>query len=204
MSFQDSDLTTDAVPDRRNSITDCKTKVNTHELSEEETQQSDEEIRPANVKKNPFKGFSKFKKCRIPSAQATIINISNSNGIHVGDKYVYNVNERSEKNQVRIKETEAVNALKKSQTPLNRDDLLFVAEHMNESWKDTMRELNFSEGQIEQCVLDHHHMGTKEVIYQLLLCWTQSNPEKANFGVLCTTLWNSNQQDTVMRLSKRN
>lgn len=202
MSVQDSNLTTDAVPNRRNSITE-KTKVNTDDVSEDEVQCSDEEVRTAKVRRDPFKSFSKFKKCRIPSAQATIINISYSNGVHVGDQYVYNATERSEKSSTKIKETNAIRTLKKSQKPLETDDLLFIAEHMNESWKDTMRELNFSDGQIEQCVLDHHHMGTKEVIYQLLLSWTQSNPENANFATLCTTLWNNNQQDSVKRLSEK-
>lgn len=204
MSTKDySDLTTDAVPDRRNPIKSETTEVHSQKGSEEETQLSDEE-RPANIKRNPFKGFTKVKKCRVPTAQATIINISNSNGIHVGDKYVYNVNnDRSEKTLTKIKETDAIQSLKKNQTPVQREDLLFIATHMNESWKDTIRQLDYSEGQIEQFYLDHNQLGLKEVIFQLLLSWSQNESKEATIGKLSSILWNNNQQDVVKMLSER-
>lgn len=204
MSTQDvSGLTTDAVPDRRNPIISETTKENGPEDSEEEIQQCDKD-RITNLKKNPFKGFTKFKKSRIPTAQATIININNSNGIHVGDQYVYNVNnDRSEKPVSKVKEIDAIRTLKKSQTPVQRDDLLFIATHMNESWKDTIRQLNYSEGQIDQFYLDHIQLGLKEVIFQLLLSWSQNETKEATIGKLISILWNSNQQDVVQRFVER-
>lgn len=200
MSAQDySDLTTDAVPDRRNPTNLDATKENL----EEKPQRSNEEVRNANVKTNPFKGFTKFKK-RVPTAQATIINISNTNGpIHVGDQIVYNLNnDQSEKRVIKIKETDAIKTLKQNKTPLNTDDLLFIAKHMNESWKDTIRQLNYSEGQIEQYYLDYIKISTKEVIFQLLLDWTQNKPEEATIGSLSSILWDNSQQDVVKRLSE--
>lgn len=205
MSAQEySDLTTDAVPDRRNRTKMDTTKENCYEDSEEEKQHIDEEVRNTNVKITPPKGFTKFKKYRIPTAQATIININNSNGIHVGDKVVYNMNnDRSEKAVIEIKETDAIKTLKKSNTPVQRDDLLFIATHMNESWKDTFRQLNYSEGQIEQFYLDYKEISTKEVIFQLLLDWIQNKPEEATIGTLSSILWSNNQQDVVQRLSEK-
>lgn len=205
MSAQDySDLTTDAVPDRRNPRKLDTTKENCYEDLEEKPQRSSEDVRNANVKINPLKGFTKFKK-RVPTAQATIINISNSNGpIQVGDHIVYNLNnDRSEKTVIKIKETDAIKTLKQNNMPLHRDDLLFIATHMNESWKDTIRQLNYSEGQIEQFYLDYKEISTKEVIFQLLLDWTQNKPEEATIGTLSSILWDNSQQDVVKRLSER-
>lgn len=208
MSNEDySDLTTDAVPNPNNPTSPKTLTGNSLDDHEDETkdydQEVDEEVHTTNIKKSQFKGFLKNKKCRVPTAQATIININNSNGIQVGDQYVYNVNNKSEKPLKKVKETCAIRELKKCQTLLVRDDLLFIATHMNELWKDTIRELHYSDGQIEQFVIDHHLLGTKEVIFQLLLSWTQNEPAEASFGNLCTVLWNNNQQDVVKRLSER-
>lgn len=206
MSAQDySDLTTDAVPDRRNPTNFGKADENCYEDLEDKPQHSNEEVRNSYPKTNPFKGFTKFKKHRIPSAQATIINISNSNGpIHVGDSIVYNLNnDKSEKSVIKIKETDAIKTLKQSNVPLQRDDLLFVATHMNESWKDAIRQLNYSEGQIEQFYLDYREISTKEVIFQLLLDWSRNKPEEATIGTLCSILWDNCQQDVVKRLSEK-
>lgn len=193
------DLTTDAVPNLR---TEASAKEKTREESGEEIKDYDEEVNTNNVGRNPFRGFAKFKKSRVPTAQATIINISNSNGIHVGDQYVYNVKDRSEKTAKKIRETDSIKGLKTSQVSLDRETLLFVAKHMNESWKDTIRKLDYSDGQIDQFVIDNQHLGTKEIIFQILLDWSQNEPEKATFGNLSIVLWNHDQQDVVKRMSE--
>lgn len=205
MSAQDSfDLVTDAVPDRRNSITLNTTNVNAQEDFNKHTLHCDEEVTSTNTKRSPFKGFTKLKKVRIPTAQATIININNSNGIQVGDTTVYNVsNDRSEYTFTKIKETDAIKNLKKSQAPLQRDDLLFIAKHMNKSWRDTFRKLNFSDGEIEQCYLNHYHLEIKEVIFQLLRRWSENKFEEATIGELCSILWDNNQQEVVEKFSER-
>lgn len=201
MSTDDySGLTTDAVPNP-------KPSKNTQAFlqdSDEEAGDFEEEIKPTNINHTAFRGFPRSKKYRVPSAQATIINISNSGHIRVGNQYVYNVGEKSEKSASKVIETDAIRTLKQSKANLKSEDLLFAATHMNERWKTAIRQLNFSDGQIEQFVLDYHHLGTKEVIYQLLLTWTQSNPGDATLGNLSTILWDKDQQDAVKRLSERN
>lgn len=204
MSTEDcSGLTTDAVPNPKKSTVPESTNRTQDEDIEDETKDFDDEIRTSDIKRNPFRGFTKPKKNRVPVAQATVINITNSNGIHVGDQFVYNANERSDSRAKKIKETDAIRTLKKSQTLLNKDDFMFVAKHMNESWKDAIRKLKYSDGQIEQYVIDHHHLGIKEVIFQLLLSWSQNEPEEATVGNLATILWSNNQQDVVKRLSEK-
>ncbi|KAJ8947136.1 hypothetical protein NQ318_002497 [Aromia moschata] len=86
--------------------------------------------------------------------------------------------------------------------PLTRDDLLFVATHMDERWQDIARALNFSEGQIQQFIIDHKHYRLKEVIYQFLLDWTQNEPTEATVGTLSNVLWENNQKDVVKRWSE--
>lgn len=192
-----SNLTIDAVPNPKVQ----ENTNNIHEDNEDEMKDCNEEVRIPNVKQNPFKHLPKFKKSKFSTAQATIINISHANGIHVGDQYIYNASDRSEKSRKNIKETDAIKALKLSSSKLTRDDLIFIATHMNESWRDAIRELDYSDGQIEQGYADYHDSGIKEVIYQLLLSWSQKEPEKATLGYISNILWNNDQRDVVQRLS---
>ncbi|VEN62468.1 unnamed protein product [Callosobruchus maculatus] len=136
--------------------------------------------------------------------QATIININNSKDVHVGDTIYYNVNEAFEtpKAKEHIEETSAIRNLLSDREPVSRDDLLFVSSHVNGTWQDVGRALNYSEGQLEQFVLDHSSYGVKEVIYQMLLDWMQNEPSRATKGNLSKVLWEQNQKSVVKRWSE--
>nr|CAH7739153.1 unnamed protein product [Callosobruchus chinensis] len=138
------------------------------------------------------------------NSQATIININNSKDVHVGDTIYYNVNEAFEASKPRehIEETSAIRNLFSSREPVSRDDLLFVSSHVNGTWQDVGRALNYSEGQLEQLVLDHSSYGVKEVIYQMLLDWMQNEPSRATKGNLSKVLWEQSQKSVVKRWSE--
>lgn len=98
-------------------------------------------------------------------AYASIININNSTDVHVGAKVTYNVLNRSEKTEKpEIIETNAIKILRNNSNPLTEQDLLFVAAHIDERWRDIGRALNYSDGQIEQFFINNNNYGIKEVL----------------------------------------
>lgn len=78
---------------------------------------------------------------------------------------------------------------------------MFVSTHMDEGWRDVLRALNYSDGQISQFYENHSKDGVKEVIYQCLLDWTRIEPDDATLSKLSQVLWNNSQKDVVQRWS---
>ncbi|CAH1103427.1 unnamed protein product [Psylliodes chrysocephalus] len=194
-----SDITTDAVPNPRN-----------EEVEHAENENANNNDVPHNndqfSKSSPFSSTKKKnnpKKYNQPSASATIINISKSREIHIGNNLTINMNGNDKLKKTDIPETSAIKSLKQSKIPITKKDLLFAATHMDSEWKGVARALNIGEGQISQFIADNQIYGTKEVIYQVLLDWYQNDPAEANVGNLCTILWDNCQKDVVRRWSQR-
>lgn len=202
------DLTTDAVPSPSRKPTAEKNKDNDDNFSDDYSDIHEE----AEDIKQEFPPDGKYTQIKhdgsipIPTqATTTVINISHANGVHVGNQTTYNINYRRSENPQRniIQETRAIKCLKTCDRPLDRNDLLFVSEHIDETWRDIARDLAYSEGQIKQFHLDHHHLGTKEVIFQFLLDWIRMQPSEATVGRLCQMLWDREHRDVVKLWSRK-
>ncbi|CAH1955527.1 unnamed protein product [Acanthoscelides obtectus] len=194
---EDSNLTTDAVPNPRDE------NRNDFQDTPPETLHANSAF--FNHKRLKQKLTRLKKTTSAFPGQATIININNSKDVHVGDTIYYNVSEAFEtpKPKEYIEENSVIRNLFSSQEPVSRDDILFVSTHVNGTWQDVGRALDYSEGQIEQFVLDHNTYGIKEVIYQLLLDWMQNEPSRATKGNLSKVLWEKDQRSVVKRWSEK-
>ncbi|KAJ8926875.1 hypothetical protein NQ314_020726 [Rhamnusium bicolor] len=203
------DLTTDALPSPLRDENQNSRQISSDESNNKETQ-FDEEIHTnssrTSYRKTKTRGFTKVKRASPATAYASIININNSKDVHVGAKITYNLNNRSENTPEKadVVETNAIKSLRINTDILTRNDLLFVSTHMDETWQDVARALNFSDGQIQQFLINHKHSGIKEVIYQVLLDWSQNEPTEATVGNLANVLWENNQRDVVKRWSEKN
>ncbi|EDW85732.1 uncharacterized protein Dwil_GK23231 [Drosophila willistoni] len=154
--------------------------------------------------------------------QQVVMNFSNASNLHFGS--VYNVNQNlsacsSRKSSVSTTEetysmdgkrpqqstarkTVSIVTMMQSQEEVNRHIIEAVSKHLGEGWKQVMRDLGHSEGQIEQAIIDHQmHGNIKEVIYQLLLQWVRSAENgEATLGRLTTLLWESQHRECVHRM----
>ncbi|CAG9828457.1 unnamed protein product [Diabrotica balteata] len=200
------DITTDALPNPRHGPKDKKIEEEiTYTVDLEDDNPEYQEVR-----KNNFTSFNTRtkrnnggKKFSPSTASATVINISHSKDIHVGNKNTYNFSGNEKNKKTDIPETSAIRSLKASTQSLSRDDLQFAATHMDSEWKDVARACDIGEGQISQFIADHQVYGIKEVIYQVLLDWFQNDPKSGTVGTLCTILWDNNQKDVVLRWTRR-
>lgn len=76
-----------------------------------------------------------------------------------------------------------------------------VSTHLGEGWRDVIRLLGFSEGQIEQLFEDNYARGIKEVIYGFLLDYSR-NDEQASVGHLTRLLWKTGRRECVVILKE--
>ncbi|GAB0097922.1 hypothetical protein DMENIID0001_136070 [Sergentomyia squamirostris] len=87
-----------------------------------------------------------------------------------------------------IRKTPSIDAMMKSQEKLEHDHIEIIATHLGEDWRNVARDLGYSQGQIDQLLEDHHITGVKEVIYQMILGWTQEDTS-ATLGRITEVLW---------------
>ncbi|XP_017960287.1 protein immune deficiency [Drosophila navojoa] len=156
--------------------------------------------------------------------QQVVMNFSNASNLHFGSVYNFNQNLTgcsSRKGSTSTAEdvagalpsdakvrhgvprkTVSIVAMMQSQQEPDERLLDAVATHLGEGWKQVMRDLGHSEGQIEQAIIDHQmHGNIKEVIYQLLLQWLRSSDDGvATVGRLTTLLWESQHRECVQRM----
>ncbi|KAJ8983329.1 hypothetical protein NQ317_010868 [Molorchus minor] len=193
-----NDLTTDACPSPpRDNKDSCQSSE--EEIDNKEGQNGERigrNGRPSYTKNTKPRGFTKARRISPATVTPRIFMLEQKSFIILM--------ERAKQSQKKdIIETKAIKSLRESRDPLTREDLLFVATHMDENWQDVARILNYSDGQIQQFNIDHRHYGMKEVIYQFLLDWTQNEPAEATVGTLCNLLWDHNQKDSVKRWSEK-
>ncbi|EDV36025.1 uncharacterized protein Dana_GF12765 [Drosophila ananassae] len=153
--------------------------------------------------------------------QQVVMNFSNASNLHFGSVYNFNQNlsaSSSRKSSVSATEegaatpdckrsaatrkTVTIVTMMQSQEEPDVRLLDAVATHLGEGWKQVMRDLGQSEGQIDQAIIDHQmHGNIREVIYQLLLQWVRSSENGvATVGRLTTLLWESQHRDCVQRM----
>ncbi|KAH8400715.1 hypothetical protein KR009_000532 [Drosophila setifemur] len=155
--------------------------------------------------------------------QQVVMNFSNASNLHFGSVYNFNQNlsaSSSRKSSVSATEegatspasdckrpaaarkTVSIVTMMQSQEEPDVRLLDTVATHLGEGWKQVMRDLGQSEGQIDQAIIDHQmHGNIREVIYQLLLQWVRSSENGvATVGRLTTLLWESQHRDCVQRM----
>lgn len=76
----------------------------------------------------------------------------------------------------------------KSTERVNERIMDVIATHLGANWRDLFRNLNYSDGQIDQATQDYYISGIKEVIYRLLLDYSQNNDD-ASLGHITRLLW---------------
>lgn len=142
-----------------------------------------------------------------------VINVSNSSGVHIGNVHNYSLftNGSKDKENDSFKNKHSQTAGAEVRTPevkqilsseklMKRGHIDIVATHLGGGWRDVGMKLGYSNGQLDHFYADFKHIGTKEVVYQLLLDWTRTNPQECHIGKLTTILWESDQYDVVHRL----
>ncbi|XP_065367207.1 protein immune deficiency [Calliphora vicina] len=144
--------------------------------------------------------------------QQVVVQFSNINGLQIGSTYNINKNiykpvnkyeqlvKSKNKEKHKFPKTITIDAMMKSQEEPDREILNEISTHLGSHYKDFMRELGFSEGQISAKTIDHNVYGLKEVIYQLLLDWLRNADGEGTVGYLVTKLWNSGHRECVYRL----
>lgn len=143
-----------------------------------------------------------------PNAYASVINISNATGIQIGSNYTYHINSpkdtklKPSKKNKDIPKTEKIMSLMSSEERVKEKDIQFLSAHIDATWMETARKLDYSEGQISQFHCDFINNGLREVIYQFLLDWIRNNGKNATTKILAEALWNSEQKESVLRWSQ--
>lgn len=89
----------------------------------------------------------------------------------------------------------------KSTEELSHRSMDVISTHLGEGWRDVVRQLHFSDGQIEQMYEENYAKGIKEVIYQFLLDYSR-NDDDANLGHISRLLWRSGHRECVYILKE--
>lgn len=105
--------------------------------------------------------------------QQVVVQFSNISGLQIGSTYNINNNIKkpdinnekikTNKSKTKYPKTITIDAMMKSQDEPSRDILNEIASHLGSDYKNFMRELGFSEGQISAKTIDHSVYGIKEV-----------------------------------------
>ncbi|XP_046809843.1 protein immune deficiency [Lucilia cuprina] len=164
---------------------------------------------------------SDYSEVRVPESNAmnvnnvnqqVVVQFSNINGLQIGSTYNINKtnickpedkceNAKLKKNErCKYPKTITIDAMMKSQDEPCREMLNEIATHLGSDYKQFMRDLGFSEGQISAKTIDNNVYGVKEIIYQLLLDWLRNSDGEGTVGFLITKLWNSGHRECVYRL----
>lgn len=127
------------------------------------------------TKKISNQGKYSFRICKLCanpfiSAYANVINISNSNGIHIGSNYTVNqTTPKTQKKKPDIVKTDAINLLLNSTTLVTTKDIVFISNNIGEGWRDLFRLMDYIEAQIDQFYETHIYKGVKEVCNNIVI-----------------------------------
>lgn len=97
------------------------------------------------------------------SAFANVINITNSNSVHIGPNVVINPIHAPPKSTKSHVVTREIMALFDSKERVTRNDLSFVSRHIDDKWKDVGKALLHSEGELNAFQRDYEDDGFQEV-----------------------------------------
>lgn len=89
----------------------------------------------------------------------------------------------------------------KSNEPVNERVMDVISSHLGENWRFLFRNLEFSDGQIDQMKEDYNVNGVKEVIYRLLLDYSRNNDD-ACLGHITKLMWKIGFRECVLILKK--
>lgn len=150
-----------------------------------------------------------------------VMQFSNVTGLQFGSNYTFNTGKMehtlsspentvapsklgSVTNTGRPRRTRTIEAMMKSSEELDHRMIDCISTHLGEGWKSVFRDLDFTDGQIEQSVIDNQIQGgIKEVIYQLLLSWINNSEDgEATLGVITQLLWKSNHRECVQKMKE--
>uniref|UniRef100_A0A1B0D139 Uncharacterized protein n=2 Tax=Phlebotomus papatasi TaxID=29031 RepID=A0A1B0D139_PHLPP len=134
-----------------------------------------------------------------------VFQFTNVNNLHIGS--VFNItteperisprSRRSQDGERVFRKTPSIDAMMKSQEKLEHEHIEIIAMHLGEDWRNVARDLGYSQGQIDQLLEDHHITGVKEVIYQMILGWTQEDTT-ATLGRITEILWRRRPHQEVV------
>ncbi|XP_055838774.1 protein immune deficiency [Episyrphus balteatus] len=145
-----------------------------------------------------------------------VMQFSNVNGLQFGSNYTFNSGKLEQTlspesssakpapNNGRLRRTRTIEAMMKSTEELDHKMMVVISTHLGEGWKNVLRDLGYTDGQIEQSIIDNQIQGgVKEVIYQLLLGWTNNAEEgEATLGLITQILWKSNHRECVQKMKE--
>lgn len=104
------------------------------------------------------------------SAFANVINITNSNMVHIGPQVIINSaskhTETTNKSQYVI--TKEICGLFENKQRVSRHDLSFVSQHIDDKWKDVGKALELSVGELNGFEHDYKKDGLREVWLRLI------------------------------------
>lgn len=84
----------------------------------------------------------------------------------------------------------------RSQEPLPCDLMNIISDHLGEGWENVLASLpHVSYARIEQNMIGLH-LCIREVIYKILLDWTEAEDDRATIGFITKLLWR-NHWDVV-------
>ncbi|XP_044742088.1 receptor-interacting serine/threonine-protein kinase 1 [Chrysoperla carnea] len=216
MDTESENLVTDAIPDPPR-VRKVTPQQNTE--TPEETNNQDEVPKNNTYENNSDQDTKKKSKKRNTKSKSGItvngISIANSIGVRIGNDITNNhyintkipggacVNETSQswkpKHQNDDVEIDFIKVAKllTSNEKLETKHLDVISDHVGELWTLLGKKLGYSQGQLQQFKINHDEFDIKEVIYQMLLNWTQMNPEKATVAIIIEKLLSCNLKEVV-------
>jgi len=112
------------------------------------------------------------------------------------------INLEQKQNKKRIKITPGIEQLFRSRVDVQESVLNELSEYVGKNYQNLMRYLGLTQAQIQIVELDYNVIGHKEIIFQLLLKWSEEFYEIANYGKLSRNLWRCNCRDAVVKLEQ--
>lgn len=96
--------------------------------------------------------------------------------------------------------TELMKSTELLDEPAGKKKMRYLSKHMGASWRFTLRELGFSEAEIDHKCSTYLNLreGVFEIIYSSLYEWNCK--QDATVGQLCTFLWEHDQKECVKEL----
>lgn len=84
---------------------------------------------------------------------------------------------------------------------VDSDVILIVAEHLGKDWTRLARQLDIRDSDIGSYEVDYHHLGVKEVSYQMLRGWVEKKGPEARLERLAKALVAIGRPDLAKQLS---
>ncbi|KAJ6640985.1 Protein immune deficiency [Pseudolycoriella hygida] len=127
----------------------------------------------------------------LTNTQQNIFNLSHMNNVQFGNTYHINNNVDERRSKPSDQRTKSIDEMMKSNERINQKVMEVISTHLGQDWPSLFRALGFSNGQIDQMKEDYYINGVKEVIYRLLLDYTQNNvdPHLGTIGYITKLMW---------------